>query len=442
MGAQTSYLPYPWRERWQPMRSGFVYLYRYDREEFQYENGRLLLRGNNGTGKSRMLALQLPFLLDGDTSPERLEPDADPSKKIEWNLLMGRYPDRTGYTWIEFGRHEESGRDHYLTLGCGLSAVEGQPGVRQWFFITSQRIGRDLELVSDSKQVLGKDHLQGKIGQAGRVFESVGAYRRAVNEALFRLDEYRYASLVNLLIRLRRPQLTRRLEEHELSRALNEALPPFSSTLIADVADAFRDLQSDRTHLNSSKLALAAVEQFLTSYGRYAAVAAKRRADRVIRAHDEYEAAIKELLAAEAECDRSLAELGRLKTEMQRFSVEEHALQTQISAFQHTSHLKDGQALEQLLREASEKRRNANNAAAELADAARIRKTSTEEHLRLRTLHEQRVTRLVAATDAVADVAVLAALDDIHRECFASVDLNKADELSIKELREKITDAI
>ena len=236
--------------------------------------------------------------------------------------------------------------------------------------------------------------------------------------------------------------MTRRLEEHELSRALNEALPPFSSALIADVADAFRDLQADRNQLNSSKLALAAVEQFLMSYSRYAAVAAKRRADRVIRAHDEYESAIKELLAAESECDRSLAELGRLKTEMQRFSVEEHALQTQISAFQHTSHLKDGQGLEQALREASDKRKYANNAAAELAEASGIRKTCTDEHLRLRTLHEQRQVRLVSATDAAADAAVLAALDDVHREYCASIDLRKADELSVKELQEKIADAI
>src|SRR5438477_9690865 len=245
MRAQTRSLPHPRRERWQPLRSGFVNLYRYDREEFHYENGRLLLRGNNGTGKSRVLALQLPFLLDGEVNPERMEPDADPSKRVEWNLLMGRYPDRTGYTWIEFGRCEqERDQEHYLTLGCGLSAVEGQPGVRQWFFITTQRIGKQLELVSHAGQVLGKDRLREKIGSAGQVFEAVGPYRRAVNEALFHLEEYRYASLVNLLIQFRRPQLTRRLEEHELSRALSEALPPVSAARIANVADALRDLQS------------------------------------------------------------------------------------------------------------------------------------------------------------------------------------------------------
>ena len=116
------------------------------------------------------------------------------------------------------------------------------------------------------------------------MFESAGAYRRAVNDALFHLDEYRYASLVNLLIQLRRPQLTRRLEECELSRALSEALPPVSPAVIANVAEAFRNLQSDRSQLDSSKAALAAVEQFLTGYRCYAQVAAKRRADRVLAA--------------------------------------------------------------------------------------------------------------------------------------------------------------
>jgi len=330
-------LPQPRQQRWQPLRSGFVNLYKYDREEFHYENGRLLLRGNNGTGKSRVLALQLPFLLDGEVSPERLEPDADPSKKIEWNLLMGRYPDRTGYTWIEFGRLDagdsEGDTAHFVTLGCGLSAAVGQAGVRQWFFITSQRIGRNLELVSDSKQVLGKDQLRGKIGSAGEVFDSAASYRRAVNAALFHLDEHRYASLINLLIQLRRPQLTRRLEEHELSRALSEALPPVSPGLVAKVADAFRNLESDRSQLNSSRFALAAVEQFLTGYSGYAQVSARRRADRVLAAHDEYEVAMKEILAAEAECDRLLAELARLKADMQRISTEEHALQSEIAAY-------------------------------------------------------------------------------------------------------------
>ena len=64
-------------------------LFYYDQEEFRFRDGRLLLRGNNGTGKSKVLALTLPFLLDGELSPHRVEPDADPKKRMDWNLLLG-----------------------------------------------------------------------------------------------------------------------------------------------------------------------------------------------------------------------------------------------------------------------------------------------------------------------------------------------------------------
>jgi hypothetical protein len=445
MQTPTPSLPQARQERWQPLRSGFVNLYKYDREEFHYENGRLLLRGNNGTGKSRVLALQLPFLLDGEVNPERLEPDADASKKIEWNLLMGRYPDRTGYTWIEFGRREVGDRDgekaHYITLGCGLSAVEGKAGVRQWLFITSQRIGRDLDLVSDSKQVLGKDLLRGKIGSAGEVFESAANYRRAVNEALFHLDEHRYASLINLLIQLRRPQLTRRLEERELSRALSEALPPVSPGLVAKVADAFRNLESDRSQLNSSRFALAAVEQFLTGYRGYAEVSARRRADRVLAAHDEYEVAMKEILTAESECDRLLAELARLKVELQRLSTEEHAIQSEIAAFQHSPE-RGALDLEQVRRDAADKRREAEVAVSELADSVRVRKICTEEHLRLRSRLEHHRLRLVDAQGRTAPAATSAGLEDMHRNCFTALDIQSYDDMLWKHARDRITGAI
>jgi hypothetical protein len=438
MRAETRTLPHPVRERWQPLRSGLVNLYRYDREEFHYENGRLLLRGNNGTGKSRVLALQLPFLLDCDVNPLRLEPDADPSKRIEWNLLMDRYPERTGYTWIEFGRCDESGTEHFLTLGCGLSAVQGQTGVRQWFFITNQRIGSQLELATRSNQILGKDLLREKIGSSGEVFDSPGSYRRAVNETLFKLDDYRYASLINLLIQLRRPQLTRRLEEHELSRALSEALPPVSPTVIGALANAFSNLESDRSQLQSSKTALTAVEQFIAGYRQYSQVAAKRRAERVLAAHYEYETAVKEILAAESECDRSLAELARLKTEMQRLSVEEHALQAEIQAFQQNSQVKDPQALEQSHREAKERRRDADAAASQLLEASRVRKACAEEHLQVRTTLEHRQVRLTAAAEAASQAAASAGMESIHREACDPIDFCTADEAQLKHARNSI----
>ncbi len=50
-------LPTPSSERWKPLRAGLVDMFYYDQEEFWFHDGRLLLRGNNGTGKSKVLAL-------------------------------------------------------------------------------------------------------------------------------------------------------------------------------------------------------------------------------------------------------------------------------------------------------------------------------------------------------------------------------------------------
>ena len=115
-------LPLPGRARWQPLRLGLVELYHYDSEEFWFRDGPLLLRGNNGTGKSKVLSLTLPFLLDARLLPSRIEPDGDAGKRMAWNLLMGSHDRRVGYAWIEFGRLADDGTPHYLTLGAGLSA--------------------------------------------------------------------------------------------------------------------------------------------------------------------------------------------------------------------------------------------------------------------------------------------------------------------------------
>jgi len=126
-------LPTPGRARWQPLRLGLVELFHYDSEEFWFRDGHLLLRGNNGTGKSKVLSLTLPFLFDAQLKSSRIEPDGDPGKKMAWNLLLGRHDRRMGYAWIEFGRVSgERGRRvrhaGLRALGCrgrGLRSTAG-----------------------------------------------------------------------------------------------------------------------------------------------------------------------------------------------------------------------------------------------------------------------------------------------------------------------------
>ena len=120
-------LPAPCSDRWKPLRAGLVDMFYYDAEEFWFHDGRLLLRGNNGTGKSKVLALTLPFLLDGELAPHRVEPDGDRQKKMEWNLLLGGkhpHPERLGYTWLEFGRRSADGSEEFRTIGWATAGAE------------------------------------------------------------------------------------------------------------------------------------------------------------------------------------------------------------------------------------------------------------------------------------------------------------------------------
>ncbi|MGH3664599.1 MAG: TIGR02680 family protein, partial [Egibacteraceae bacterium] len=302
-------LPVATAERWQPLRGGLLNLYRYDHEEFRYEQGHLLLRGNNGTGKSRVLALQLPFLLDADTSAYRLEPDGDPAKRIEWNLLLGRYPDRLGYSWLEFGRREADGTCHYRTIGAGLHAVSGRGLVGKWFFVTDQRVGDDLFLQRPNGTALTRDRLVEAVGERGAVYTTATGYRAAVDRQLFGLGDRRYKALVDLLVALRQPQLSRQLDERRLSAALSEALPPLPSAVVADVAEAMRALEADREALDALLAARAGVDAFLSEYSRYAQIAGRRRAADVRELNADYEATQRKLRAAEAAADEGDAAL-------------------------------------------------------------------------------------------------------------------------------------
>ena len=279
-------LPEPQRERWQPLRLGLVELFHYDSEEFWFRDGHLLLRGNNGTGKSKVLSLTLPFLFDAQLRPSRIEPDGDNGKKMAWNLLMSSYQRRIGYTWIEFGRRTADGASHYLTLGAGLSAAVGKTQVDSWFFIleggangADPRIGQDIWLTNEQKMVLTRERLRDAVeGQGrGKIFENAHSYRRAVDERLFKIGTKRYEALMDTLIQLRQPQLSKKPDEAGLSHALTEALPPMPIELLGDVAEALNQLEEDRIQLEDIRSLERAINHFEQRYRTYAGTVTRRQ---------------------------------------------------------------------------------------------------------------------------------------------------------------------
>ena len=355
-------LPAPSSERWKPLRAGLVDMFYYDQEEFWFHDGRLLLRGNNGTGKSKVLALTLPFLLDGDLAPHRVEPDGDRQKRMEWNLLLGgRHPspERLGYTWLEFGRKGADGTEEFCTIGCGLKAVTGRGIARHWFFVTSQRPGGELRLLPDSRVPLTREKLREEIGSRGFVYDRAADYRRAVDEHLFGLGPHRYEALVNLLVQLRQPQLSKKPDEKLLSRALTEALPPLSPGLVTTVAEAFRGLDEERDALRSLAEARQAATDFLAHYRRYAKVAAKRKAAGPRLTQSRYEQLRADLAAAEDAFTAAQQQLLEAQGELTQLEEERTELLARLGALQADPAMREAERLEQLREDADRKEKAA-----------------------------------------------------------------------------------
>jgi uncharacterized protein (TIGR02680 family) len=363
-------LPAPSSERWKPLRAGLVDLFYYDQEEFWFYDGRLLLRGNNGTGKSKVLALMLPFLLDGDLAPHRVEPDGDRQKRMEWNLLLGGKhpsPERLGYTWLEFGRRGADGPDgsegtaEFCTIGCGLKAVAGRGIARHWFFVTSQRPGGELRLLPDSRVPLTREKLREEIGSRGFVYDRAADYRRAVDEHLFGLGPQRYEALVNLLIQLRQPQLSKKPDEKLLSRALTEALPPLSPGLVTTVAEAFRGLDEERDALRSLAEAQEAATAFLGHYRRYAKVAAKRKAAGPRVTQSRFEQLGRDLAAAEEAFRAAQRQLDEAQRDLAQLEEQRTELDARQKALETDPAMRDAERLRQLREDAARKGEAAQN---------------------------------------------------------------------------------
>jgi uncharacterized protein (TIGR02680 family) len=367
-------LPAPARSRWQPLRMGLVELFHYDSEEFWFRDGHLLLRGANGAGKSKVLSLTMPFLFDAQLKASRIEPDGDGAKKMAWNLLMNGYDRRVGYAWIEFGRLAEDGTPRYLALGAGLSAAAGRPAVDSWFFILDDaadapRINQDIWLTSEQRVILSKDRLREAIDGRGQVFDTAHAYRRAVDERLFHLGTRRYEALMDTLIQLRQPQLSRKPDESSLSNALTEALPPLAPQLLGDVAEALGRLEEDRRQLEEYQALARAIDRFELRYRAYAGVQTRRQARALRQSQTEFDSASRARSEAQLHLATAQAAEAQAKAEFEAAELALAGRRTILDTLLADPAMQDANRLDEADKDAADRRRAVRHAERALADA-------------------------------------------------------------------------
>ena len=316
--------------RWQASRIGLINFWYYDDQEFPFVKGRMLLRGSNGSGKSVTMQSVIPLLLDGNMSPERLDPFGSRDRKMSSYLLEeddGR-DERTGYLYLEFKRQES---DTWLTVGMGIRARRGKP-LDKWYFSLSdgRRVGRDFLLYKEigEKVTLSKKELENRIAGGGQVFDRQADYMEYVNRQIFGFETVEeYKELIDLLIQLRTPKLSKDFKPSVVNDILSDSLQPLSDEDLRPMSEAIENMDTMNLNLKAREAGYQAAEKIQRVLDRYNRLTLFEKADRCCENQKRLSEAEREAKAQADETERSRKRVLALEQEISELDARRDAME-------------------------------------------------------------------------------------------------------------------
>ncbi|MCR4430926.1 MAG: TIGR02680 family protein [Tepidanaerobacteraceae bacterium] len=344
------------KSRWMLSRAGLINFWYYDDEEFDFSGGRLLLRGANGSGKSVTMQSFIPLLLDGNKSPERLDPFGSRARRLEDYLLgeesVSGVDERTGYLYMEFKRQNA---ESYMTVGLGLKARRGQ-SLDSWGFIIldGRRVGRDLhlykwEIGADGKKQkvpLSKRELKAKIVPGGEVTESQREYMEMVNKYIFGFNTVEeYDELIKLLVQLRSPKLSKDFRPTVIYEIMNAALPALSDEDLRPLSETIENMDEIKAHLDELYKSRGAAARLKAEYDSYNRFILYEKSKALAKSYQDLSEAVKnrDTLANEIESQKRLEE--ELAAKIGALQAEQAALKQKEESLRENDAFKAGQAL-------------------------------------------------------------------------------------------------
>ena len=363
-------------DRFRLHRAGILNVWQYDDQEFLLADGRMLLRGANGAGKSKTLEMLLPFAIDGDKT--RITASARHHTSLLWLMTDGYEGQaRVGYVWVEFLRTGDDGQPEAFTCGVGIRASASARTATAWFFTTPRRVGHDLRLEDDAGP-MSRPRLEEALGTDGQVFQQATAYREHVGRALFGLDLAQYDDVLRLLYWLRQPQVGEDIEPARLAGQLAQALPQLDEHAVKAAGDTFDELTAFGEQIQRRSAAAEALTALASAYSRYARATASSRARGVLEALREE----RRLRSVHARLSRRLEELGAQRraseSERDRARRDVDVDRARISELEASPEARDQRRLSDLAGLLEEQTGSAKEAGDQLS--------------RARTAHERRVS--------------------------------------------------
>ena len=262
--------------RFRLTRAGVLNVWQYDEQVFDFADGRLLLRGTNGAGKSKTLEMLLPFVLDGDKA--RMTATGRQGSQLLWLMTDGATGggSRTGYLWVELARIDADGQRHVVTCGVGIRHSTSARQATTWQFTVPTAVP---ELVEPDGTPLSAPRCRERVAElGGHSFDAPRAYKEHVGRLLFGLPPHAYDDLLRLLYWLRQPQVGEDLDPKKLVEMLDESLPALDDDAVRQVGEALDELAEHGERLERLAAAAGAVTASASVYGRYAAAVLRERA--------------------------------------------------------------------------------------------------------------------------------------------------------------------
>ncbi|MGH8971336.1 MAG: TIGR02680 family protein, partial [Actinomycetes bacterium] len=257
-------------------RAGILNVWQYDEQVFEFCDGRLLLRGTNGAGKSKTMEMLLPFVLDGDKA--RMTATGRQGSQLLWLMSEGASTGgmRTGYLWVELVRVDADGLQHVVTCGVGIRHSTSARQVTTWQFTVPTAVPALSE--PDGTPLSAPRCRELVESLSGRNFESPRDYKQHVGQLLFGLEPQAYDDLLRLLYWLRQPQVGEDIDPARLVAMLDESLPALDEDDVRQVGEALDELAEHGERLDRLRAAAVAVAGSADVYARYAATLLRERA--------------------------------------------------------------------------------------------------------------------------------------------------------------------
>jgi uncharacterized protein (TIGR02680 family) len=397
-------------QRWRLARAGVVNVWYYYDTTFQFTGGRMILRGTNGSGKSRALEMLLPFLLDAD----RRKMDATGSGKVRLEDLMrhgANGQNRLGYLWLELARQGDDHVEQFLTVGALVRFSASTSEARPWYFTTPLRVGVELPLMDDRRQPLSRERLGELIG-TDRITEKADIHRERVGATVFGLSgtsgKERYAGLLQLLHTLRAPDMGNRIDEGNLPKILSDALPPLSENTLREAGERLDSLSDSREEQRRLVEAVEQIDAFLDVYRRYTAKALFDTAERARLAATTLNDHVEQEQKAERAYSAIVQDHSEILRRLGEARAQDELLRSTIEGIKESATYKAGLDIENLAQSVDSLRR-----AAESDLAAAVARRQEEGAA---------VRRIDAQTKEIADEAgrACAVLNEVRQASFGA----------------------